>query len=260
MYDPLIAKLHAPNFDMKALNLIFDYLTGRKQRVKINSSFSSYLDIFQGVLQGSFLGPLLFNLFLCDLFLFVEKADIMSYADDNTSYVYSENFDFTLEKLEEVGKVLFEWFSNNFLKANTDKYHLILSTDEPFSINIDNEVIKNSNNKKLVGINLNNKMCFDTHVANICNRMSKKLHALARISQYMYTHKWRVTMKAFIASEFGYYLLLWMFYSRKLNSRVNKLHERALRIIYQDYASSFTNSLIKIIDNYEQQKYPVASY
>ena len=128
-HDLLIAKLHALNFDMNALNLIFDYLTGRKQRVKINSSFSSYLDIFQGVPQGSILGPLLFNLFLCDLFLFVEEADIMSYADDNTLYVCSENIDVTLEKLEEVGKVLFEWFSNNFLKANADKCHLILSTD-----------------------------------------------------------------------------------------------------------------------------------
>ena len=62
----------------------------------------------------------------------------MSYADDNTPYVCSENVDVTLEKLEEVGKVLFESFSNNFLKANADKCHLILSPDEPFSINIDN--------------------------------------------------------------------------------------------------------------------------
>ena len=142
---------------MNTSNLIFNYLTERKQRVKINSSFSSYLGIFQGAPQGSILGPLLFNLFLCDLFLFVEEADIMSYADDNTPYVCSENVDVTLEKLEEVGKVLFEWLSNNFFKANADKCNLILSTDEPFSMNIDNEVIKSSNNKKLLGINLNNR-------------------------------------------------------------------------------------------------------
>ena len=91
---------------MNAVNLIFDYLTGRKQRGKINSSFISYLDIFQGVLQGSILGPLLFNLFLCVLFLFVEKVDNLSYADDKTPFVYSENVDVTLEKLVEVGKVL----------------------------------------------------------------------------------------------------------------------------------------------------------
>ena len=244
-HDLLIARLHALNFDMNALNMIFDYLTGRKQIVKINSSFSSYLDIFQGVPQGSILGPLLFNLFLCDLFLFVEEVDIMSYADDNNPYVCPENVDVTLEKLEEVGKVLFEWFSNNLLKANADKCHLILSTDEPFSINIDDEVIKNSNSKKLLGINLNNRISFDTHVANICNRVSKKLHALARISQFMNTHKRRMTMKAFLASEFGYCPLVWMFHSRKLNGRISKLHEMTLRMVYQDYVSSFTELLEK---------------
>ena len=83
-YNLLIAKLHALNFDMNILTLIFDYSTGRKQRVKTNSSFSSYLDIFQGIPQGSILEPLLFNLFLFNLFLFVKEADIMRYADDNT--------------------------------------------------------------------------------------------------------------------------------------------------------------------------------
>ena len=91
IHDLLIAKFHALNFGMNALNLIFYYVTGRKERVKINSSFSPYLDIFQGVPQGLILGLLLFNLFLCGLFLFVEEADIMSYADANTLYVCSEN-------------------------------------------------------------------------------------------------------------------------------------------------------------------------
>ena len=81
-HDLLIAKLYALNFDMNALNLIFDCLRGRKQRVKVNSSFRSYVSIFQGASQRSILELLLFNLFLCDLFLFIKEADIMSYADD----------------------------------------------------------------------------------------------------------------------------------------------------------------------------------
>ena len=159
----------------------------------------------------------------------------------------SENIDINLEKLEEVGKVLFEWFSNNFLKANADKCHLILSTDEPFSINVDNGVIKNSNNKKLLGINLNNSLGFDTHAVNICNRGSKKPHALARISQYMNIHKRRMTMNAFIASEFGYCQLVWMVHSRKLNSQVNKLHERVLKKSIKIRHFHLLNSLRKII-------------
>ena len=130
-----------------------------------------------------------------------------------------------------------------FLK---DKCHLVLSTGEPFSINIDNKVIKNSNNKKLLGINLNNKLGFDTHVINICKLVSKKLHALARISQLMNIHIRRMTVKTFITSEFGYCPLVWMFHSRKLNSRVKKPHERALRIVYQDLHLHLLNSLKRI--------------
>ena len=116
----------------------------------------------------------------------------------------SENVDVVLEKLEEAGKILFEWFSNNFLMADADKCHLILSTDKPFSIKIDNKVIENSNDKKLLGVNLNNKLGVDIHVTNICYQVSKILHALARISQFMSIHKWRMTREVFIASELGH--------------------------------------------------------
>ena len=77
---------------------------------------------------------------------------------------------------------------------------------------------------------MNNRLGFDTHVTNICNRVNKKFHALARIL-FMNIHKRRMTTKAFIVSKFGYCPLVWMFHSRKLNGRVNKLHERALRIV-----------------------------
>ena len=90
---------------------------------------------------------------------------------------------------------------------------------------------------------MKNRLDFDTHVTNICNRASKKLHALARILQFMNIHKQRMTMKAFLSSQFGYCPLVWMFHSGKLNCRVYKLHERTLRIVCQDYASSFTELL-----------------
>ena len=84
----------------------------------------------------------------------------------------SKNVGVTLEKLAELGKMLFERFSNNFLKANGDKCHLILSTGEYFSINIDNGIIKKSNDKKLLGVNLNNGLEFDTYVTNVFNQLA----------------------------------------------------------------------------------------
>ena len=66
----------------------------------------------------------------------VEEAGIMSYADDDAPFVCSENFGVTLKKPEGVGKILFGWFANNFLKANAENYNLFLSMHEPLSVNI----------------------------------------------------------------------------------------------------------------------------
>ena len=89
-HDLIIAKLEAYGFHIDALKLIHDYLSNRKQRVKVNDTYSSWKDIFYGAPQGSILGLLLFIIHLCDLFYFLEDLDIASYADDTTIYTVNE--------------------------------------------------------------------------------------------------------------------------------------------------------------------------
>ena len=88
--DLVIAKLEAYGFHIDSLKLIHDYLSNRKQRVKVNDAYSTWKDIFYGVPQGSILGPLLFNIHLCDLFYFLEDLDIAGYADDTTVCIVNE--------------------------------------------------------------------------------------------------------------------------------------------------------------------------
>ena len=76
-----MTKLDAHDFKNDALYLFFNYLNNGEQRVKINSSFSSFQNIISGVPQGYLLGPLLFNIFLIDIFL-VFPTEIASYADE----------------------------------------------------------------------------------------------------------------------------------------------------------------------------------
>ena len=85
-HELLIAKLDAYGFDKSSLKLIHSYLSNRKQRVKVNDTYSSWSEILFGVPQGSILGPLLVNIFICDIFYFLEGFDIANYADDSTPY------------------------------------------------------------------------------------------------------------------------------------------------------------------------------
>ena len=98
-HNLLIAKLTAYGFQEDALVFIKSYFTNTQQRVRVNSNFSMWKEKVSGILQGSILVPLLFNIFLNDLFLFTEKSDLSNYADDNT--LYSSGND-----LEKVKKTL----------------------------------------------------------------------------------------------------------------------------------------------------------
>ena len=244
-HDLLIAKLEAYGLDPISLKLLHDYLTARRQRTKVGTCFSHYNDIMFGVPQGSILGPLLFNIYLCDLFFIMEGCDITNYADDTTPYLCRDNISSVIKDVKGVADTLFRWFSQNMLMANANKSHLLLSGCEKRVINIAGSDINSSTSEKLLGITIDNKLQFDEHVTIICNKVSQKLLALNRISQYMQTKQRVIIMKAFITSQFSYCPLVWMFHSRKLNNRINHLHERCLRIAYNDKVSSFDELLKK---------------
>ena len=86
-HELLIAKLHAYGFSKSSLTLLFNYLSDRWKRTKINLSFSDWHELLQGVPQGSVLGPLLFNIYLNDIFYILKDAIICNFADDTTPYV-----------------------------------------------------------------------------------------------------------------------------------------------------------------------------
>ena len=85
-HDLLIAKLSAYGFDHNSIKLLHSYLTDRLQRVRVNSNYSSWFEILFGVPQGSILGPLIFNIYLCDYFIFCIDSNISNYADDNSPF------------------------------------------------------------------------------------------------------------------------------------------------------------------------------
>ena len=237
LHDLLIAKLAAYGFDYQSLRIMESFLSNRQQRTKINNAFSRYSEIIYGVPQGSILDPLLFNVYICDIFFDIIECDIASYADDNTQYNFDFSLDNVISNLEKSTNSLLNWFRENHMKANADKCHLLVSSNESCTAKIADFSIKNSTEEKLLGVKFDSNLSFENHVTSLCKKASQKLHALARISHYMDLNKRRNLMKAFITSQFSYCPLIWMFHSRSLNNEINRIHERSLRLVYQNNLS-----------------------
>ena len=102
-------------------------MSNRKQRIKINNVFSSWKDLILGVPQGPVLGPLLFNIYLNDLFIFLKDVGICNFADHTATYISDESLENVLKSLEKDSMLSIRRFENNYMKLDTDKCPLIVS-------------------------------------------------------------------------------------------------------------------------------------
>ena len=195
--------------------------------------------------QGSILGPLWFNIFICDLIFIMNDIEFASYADDNTLFIIGEDIGDVIFKLQNTSKTLFQWFYDNQMKANLDKFHFTCSSNEKLNIVIEDQTISNSNCERLLGVLLDSKLTFKPHVDSICQKAGLKLNAISRIIPCMEFSKRRLPVNAFFSSQLNYFPLIWMCHDRMLNNGINRLHERCLRIIYNDKHTSFEELLEK---------------
>ena len=133
----LITTVNAYRLEKQSINFIYSYLTKRKQRTKVNFAVSSWAMLFSGLPQGSVLGPLLFNIYICDIiFETPANIDFAGYADDNNPYTYSLNIENVLDNLQGALENMFYWFSTNHVVANPGKCHLLTSSKTPIDTDI----------------------------------------------------------------------------------------------------------------------------
>ena len=152
-----------------------------------------------------------------------------------------------LERLESDALVLSKWFPEHFMKLNEENCHLLTfgTVQSNINIKVGEATVEESCEEKLLGVILDNNLNFKRHISSLCKRVSQKLHALDRISTFTDPGKLRLLMNSLINAQFSYCPVIWMFHDRHLNAKVNKIHERALRIVYKDTHADY-ETLLKL--------------
>jgi hypothetical protein len=242
-HDLLLLKCRHYGLSESSVTLIQSYLSSRKQCVKLGDKYSTFQHIVKGVPQGSILGPLLFNIFINDIFSFVHRSSLYNYADDNTLSYQSKCPKDLVHTLEQDSLCLINWFKLNHMKANPDKFQAIAlgrkTKDLNISFNLGSCSIQCDPEVKLLGVTFDFMMNFNTHISNICKKAACQLNVMKRIGRNI-NKLGRLTMYySFVMSNLNYCPLTWHFTSETNVKKIEKIQERALRFIYEDYQSPY---------------------
>ena len=130
------------------------------------------------------MGPLLFNIFINDMFYLMGEAEICNCSNGTTIYACDTTVDLVSDKLEKHSFEIASWFSNNFMKLNEEKCHVMLygKKSNDHSVIVGQALIKESTKEKLLRVTLDKRLSFETDTQQLCVKASQKLHALARVS------------------------------------------------------------------------------
>ena len=248
----LISKLYAYGLSRNACKYVASYLSNRKQRVKLGNTLSEWSDLDKGVPQGSILGPLLFNVFLNDIFYFVNVCTLNNYADDNYLSSKGCSKEYVEQNLKNDGTVLCKWFQDNGMAPNLTKFVAFAmgfsSNMLDMTITLNDVLIESIPNINILGVNFDNKLNFDAHVNALCVKASRQVSVLQRLSYFLDFESRKTIYRTFILSNFSYCPVVWYFTSKKSMNMIAKIQERALRFVLKDYLSSYEELLETLQD------------
>ena len=212
----LFEKLRELNFEDKAISVIKNYITGRIQKVTLDSCNSDWIELYQGVPQGTVLGPLLFNIYVNIMKQIISnQCKLVQYADDTMILCSDKDENHALNKLEKDIEQLIHFFENHRLTINADKTEFILfckpsknNDVKSYKLHVKDQIIKHSNSVKYLGIFLDQNLTFQDEVKSILQKMSCGIKCLYSLRD-LFPEKTRLMLlNALVVSHLQYSAIL----------------------------------------------------
>ena len=233
----LIAKMKAYGLSNESCEFMASYLSGRFQRVKLSNSRSEWVPVKKGVPQGSALGPFLLNVFMNDIFHFIEICHLINYADDNTLSTVQLTIELVLSTLKKDGENAMKWFTINFMQANPNKFQFMLLKKLTSPITLPNTLeicgteIKRDSEVKLLGVTIDDQLKFNKHVDILCKKAARQLNVMYRFKGIFDFKEKETVYNTFILANFNYCPIVWHFCGKTSTKKMELIQERALRFL-----------------------------
>ena len=180
---------------------------------------------------------------------FIEHGTLYNYADDNTISFSSPDFNRLIQVLQKESSTLINWFRINCMQANPEKFQAIgvgkRTHDMNLTIKVSDTQINCEDVVKLLGVDIDYQLNFDHHISNLCRKAGQQLNVLKRLSPFLSRLNKLTIFHTFILSNFNYCPLAWHFCSESNSKKLEKIQERALRFVYDDFKSTYEELLYR---------------
>ena len=237
-HELLLLKLKCLGIVDKSLDWFVSYLSNRKIITSLNNVMSEGRQVTHGVPQGSIIGPILFVIFINDLASSIDQCSYHLYADDTVLYYSHKDPNIVQSILNAELQNLGVWMNRNQLKLNCQKTvsmlfgtRRMLSKHDNLTLQMKNIAIEKVNSTKYLGVCIDNELKWNIHVEHMCSKIGKMVGFLGRLRYFVNEESLKIIYKSIILPHFDYADAIWQSTSKTSLDSLQKLQNRAGRII-----------------------------